>query len=174
MDSATVNDVLHDAAPVWFPTPEYVTGSHVERLMHTLGIEIDTARPEIAWKALCDRGIADPETFWRKTLDMIGVEWMSPFSRVLDASAGIQWPRWFSGGKLNLTHIAVLRHLKTARSTQPAIVWEGEDGAVVRLTFAELGREVARAANALRSLGIGKGDRIGLSCPCSPKRRSPR
>jgi acetyl-CoA synthetase len=169
MDSTVVNDVLHDAAPVWLPTPGYVTGSHVERLMHALGIELDTARPETAWQTLFDRSIADPETFWRKTLDLIGVEWTSPFSRVLDASAGVQWPRWFSGGKLNLTHNALLRHLKTSRSTQPAIVWEGEDGAVVRLTFAELGREVARAANALRDLGIGEGDRVGLFLPMLPE-----
>ncbi|HXZ87126.1 MAG TPA: AMP-binding protein [Candidatus Binataceae bacterium] len=168
-DSATPHELGRDAAPVWFPSAEYTAGSHAARLMRALGIDLDPARPEAAWKLLYHRSIADPETFWRKTLDLIGVEWMTPFTRVLDASAGVQWPRWFVGGRLNLTHNAVFRHLATPRTNQPAIIWEGEDGAVVRLTFAELAREVARAANALRALGIGRGDRVGLFLPMLPE-----
>jgi len=49
MDSATAHNA-YDAAPIWQPSPQYIAGSHVERLMHALGIEIDRARPEKAWK----------------------------------------------------------------------------------------------------------------------------
>ena len=147
-DSATAHELGRDAAPVWYPSAVYIADSHAARLMRTLGIDLDPAGPEAAWKLLYDRSIADPETFWRKTLELMGVEWLTPFTRVLDASAGVPWPRWFVGGRLNLTHNAVFRHLATPRANQPAIIWEGEDGAVVRLTFAELAREVSRAANA--------------------------
>ena len=168
-DSATAHELGRGAAPVWYPSEEYIAGSHADRLMRAMGIDVDSAPPEAVWKLFYDRSIAEPETFWRKTLDQIGVEWMTPFTRVLDASAGVQWPRWFVGGKLNLTHNAVFRHLPTPRANQPAIIWEGEDGAVVRLTFAELAREVARAASALRGLGVGQGDRVGLFLPMLPE-----
>lgn len=155
-------------APVWNPSPEYVSGSHLERLMRAMGIAVDPSSPEAAYQEFYRRSIEDIETFWRKTLEEIGVEWFAPFERVADLSRGIQWPKWFPGGRLNLTHNALYRHLP-ARASQPAIIWEGEDGAVVRLTYGELARETARAAGALRKLGIGRGDRVGLFMPMLPE-----
>jgi acetyl-CoA synthetase len=160
---------LGRAAPVWFPTPEYVRGSHLERLMLAMGIELDAAHPESAYDEFYRRSISDQETFWRSTLDEIGIEWFQPFDRVVDLSGGIQWPRWFPGGKLNLTHNAVIRHLKSGRADQAAIIWEGEDGAVVRLSYAELAHEVERAASMLQQLGLVKGDRVGLFLPMLPE-----
>ncbi|MGH7934553.1 MAG: AMP-binding protein [Candidatus Binataceae bacterium] len=157
------------AAPVWYPTPEYVSGSHVERLMRAMGIAVDVNHPEAAYAEFYRRSVKEPELFWRRTLEEIGVEWSTPFSKVADTSAGAPWPRWFVGGKLNLAHNALYRHLNSAHANQPAIIWEGEDGAVLRLTYAELAREVGRAANALRRLGIGKGDRVGLFVPMIPQ-----
>jgi acetyl-CoA synthetase len=136
--------------------------------MRAMGIDVDAAHPEAAYADLYRRSIEDPETFWRKTLDVIGVEWFTPFTQVLDASSGIEWPRWFVGGQLNLTHNALFCHLPT-RPNQPAIIWEGEDGAVVSLTYAELARDVTRTANALRKLGINRGDRVGLFLPMIPE-----
>ena len=160
---------LGRAAPVWYPTTDYIRGSHVEKLMQAMGIKLDMANPENAYYEFYRRSIAQSEEFWRATLDEIGVEWFEPFARVADLSNGLQWPRWFVGGKLNLAHNAVFRHLKTNRADQLAIIWEGEDGAVVRMTYVELAREVGRAANALRQLGIGKGDRVGLFLPMLPE-----
>jgi len=168
MDSTNSHELGRDTAPVWFTSADYVRGSHVERLMRAMGIDLDPAHPEAAYETFYRRSIDDPETFWRKTLELIGVEWFTPFTRVVDTTAGIQWPNWFVGGKLNLTHNALWRHRATL-GHQPAIIWEGEDGAVVRLTYSELGREVARAANALRKLGVGKGDRVGLFLPMLPE-----
>ncbi len=165
-------DESHDlgrAAPVWYPTPDYIRGSHIENVMRTMGIKLDPAHPETAYDEFYRRSISDPETFWRLTLDEIGIEWYERFSRVADLSSGIQWPRWFPDGRLNLAHNAVFRHLKTARADEPAIIWEGEDGAVVRLSYAELAREVNRAASALRQLGISMGDRVGLFLPMLPE-----
>lgn len=160
---------LGRAAPVWYPAPDYIRGSHLENVMQAMGIKLDTADPETAYRAFYRRSIAEPEAFWHAALDEIGIEWFEPFTRVVDLSNGLQSPHWFPDGELNLVHNAVFRHLKTRRGGQPAIIWEGEDGAVVRLSYAELGREVGRAANALRKLGISKGDRVGLFLPMLPE-----
>jgi acetyl-CoA synthetase len=160
---------LGRAAPIWYPTPDYIRGSHVESVMRAMGIKLDPAHPEIAYGEFYRRSIAEPDAFWRATVDEIGVEWFAPFTRVVDLSNGLQWPQWFPEGKLNLAHNAVWRHLKTARANQSAIIWEGEDGAVVRLTYAQLAREVARAADALRKLGVSRGDRVGLFLPMLPE-----
>ncbi|HJU29659.1 MAG TPA: acetyl-coenzyme A synthetase N-terminal domain-containing protein, partial [Candidatus Binataceae bacterium] len=143
------HELGRDVAPIWNPSPDYVSGSHLERLMRAMGIDVDPSSPDAAYQQLYRRSIEDNETFWRKTLEEIGVEWFTPFARVVDASVGIQWPKWFPGGQLNLTHNALYRHLPN-RAKQPAIVWEGEDGACVRLTYGELAREVSRSASALR------------------------
>jgi acetyl-CoA synthetase len=163
------NQDLGRAVPVWYPTPEYIRGSHLENVMQAMGIKLDAADPETAYGAFYRRSIAEPEAFWRATLDEIGVEWFEPFTRVVDLLNGLQWPHWFPDGKLNLVHNALFRHLKTSRGGQHAIIWEGEDGAVVRLSYAELGREVGRAANALRKLGISQGDRVALFLPMLPE-----
>ncbi|HKV55309.1 MAG TPA: AMP-binding protein [Candidatus Binataceae bacterium] len=160
---------LGRAAPVWHPAADYIRGSHIEGVMRAMGIALDFEHPGTAYAEFYRRSVAEPETFWRATLAEIGVEWFVPFARVADREGGPQWPRWFPGGKLNLTHNAVFRHLKTARASQPAIIWEGEDGAVVRLSFAELAIEIQRAANALRRLDIKRGDRVGLFMPMLPE-----
>jgi acetyl-CoA synthetase len=160
---------LGRAAPVWYPTLEYIRGSHVEKVMRAMGIRLDPAAPEAAFSEFIRRSIVDSEVFWRATLGEIGVEWFEPFTSLADFSNGLQWPRWFPGGKLNLVHNAVSHHLRTARANQPAIIWEGEDGAVIRLSYAELAQEVGRAASMLARLGIGKGDRVGLFLPMLPQ-----
>jgi len=160
---------LGRAAPVWYPAPNYIRGSHIESVMRAMGIKLDIAAPDIAYTEFYRRSVADPDAFWRATLDEIGIEWFEPFTLVADLSNGLQWPKWFPGGRLNLTHNAVFRHLKTSRAGEPAIIWEGEDGAVVHLSYAELSEQVIRAANAFHQLGIARGDRVGLFLPMLPE-----
>jgi len=149
----------------WFPNPDYVRGSHLEALARALGIAIDPAAPETGYAELYQLSINDPEKFWRMTLDLLGVEWFTPYTRVVDTSAGVQWPSWFVGGRLNLTHNAVHRHARSARAPEAAIIWEGEDGAVATLSYDDLARAVGRAANALNRLGVKAGDRVGIFMP---------
>ncbi|GIW27309.1 MAG: AMP-binding protein [Meiothermus ruber] len=145
--------------PIWFPSEAYKHGSHIEALLKHLNLD--------SYEALYSFSIQKPEAFWEATLELLGVEWFSPYERVLDVSQGPQWPQWFVGGQLNLAYNA-LRHAKT-RPQDLALIWEGEDGAVVRLSYGELEATVAQAAHALKSLGVGKGDRVGIFMPMLPE-----
>jgi acetyl-CoA synthetase len=160
---------LGRSAAVWHPSPDFIRGSHVEQAMPRMSIKPDLAHAESSYDEFYRRSIAEPDEFWRATLDEIGVEWFEQFSRVVDLSNGPQWPRWFPGGKLNLVHNAVVRHLKSNRARQPAIIWEGEDGAVAKMSFAELLQRVGRTANMLHRMGVGRGDRVGLFLPMLPE-----
>src|SRR5262249_56392934 len=92
-----------------------------------------------------------------------------PYTRVRDISSGVQWPRWFEGGLMNFADNCVDRHVDAGRGDQPAIVWEGDDGRTRTLTYRELAGEVNRLANALKRLGVGEGDRVGVFLPKSPQ-----
>ncbi len=147
--------------PVWYPSPAYTQGSHLERLMQRLGVADYDALYRLSVEAM--------DRFWAATLEEIGVEWFEPYQAFVDLSRGPAWPEWFVGGKLNLAHVAVTQHLARGLAQQLALVWEGEDGRVTRLTYRELEREVGHAAAALKNLGVEKGDRVGLFLPMIPE-----
>ena len=83
----------------------------------------------------------------------------SPYRQVLDVSRGVEWARWFTGGKLNIAANCLDRHRE---ATRPAIIAEREDGTVREIGFAELLADANRLANALRRMGIERGDRAAL------------
>ncbi|HEX3375725.1 MAG TPA: acetate--CoA ligase [Candidatus Acidoferrales bacterium] len=105
-----------------------------------------------------ERAAKDPEGFWAEQAK--NLDWFKPWDRVLEWDA--PWAKWFVGGKLNVTYNCVDRHAHSARRNKAAIIWEGEPGDSRVLTFGMLEREVNRFANALKSLGVVKGDRIAL------------
>lgn len=145
--------------PIWFPSEAYTRGSHIEALLQHFGLD--------GYEALYRLSIEETERFWQATLELLDLRWSVPYERVLDLSQGPQWPNWFVGGRLNLAQNA-LRHAEE-RPNEPALLWEGEDGAVRQLTYQELEVAVAQAAHALRALGVGKGDRVGLFLPMLPE-----
>jgi acetyl-CoA synthetase len=120
-------------------------------------------------EALQRRSIEEPEWYWDAVVRDLGLRWSRPYTRVLDESRGIAWPRWFEGGLLNFADNCVDRHLDAGRGAHPAVIWEGDDGTTRTLTYAELGRETNRLANALSRLGVTKGDRVGIFLPMSPE-----
>src|SRR5256884_2537524 len=91
------------------------------------------------------------------------------YTRVRDISGGVQWPRWFEGGLMNFADNCVDRHVDSGRGEQPALIWEGDDARTRTLTYHELSREVNQLANALKRLGVGEGDRVGVFLPMSPE-----
>lgn len=147
--------------PVWSPSAAYTSGSHLEKLMQSLGLP--------GYEELYKYSIENPGEFWRATLEQIGVEWFEPYREYVDLSRGVMWPSWFPGGKLNLAHNATSRHVKNGKAQQLALIWEGENGKVVRLTYRELERQVAQAAAAMKELGVGRGDRVGIFLPMLPE-----
>jgi len=105
-----------------------------------------------------DRALRDPEEFWAGEAKKL--DWFTPWQKVLEWKA--PWAKWFVGGKLNVACNCVDRHAHSARRNKAAIIWEGEPGDSRVLTYGMLEREVNRFANALRSLGVAKGDRVAI------------
>ena len=117
-------------------------------------------RQRATWNnpAIYDLAAGNPEGFWAE--EAKSLDWFHPWQRVLEWNA--PWAKWFVGGKLNVTYNCVDRHAHSARRNKAAILWEGEPGDSRVLTFGMLDREVNRFANALKSLGVVKGDRIAI------------
>ena len=145
---------------VWRPPSDYVERANVTRLMRRHGID--------DYRTLVTRSVEDIEWFWNEVVDDLGIEFFSPYSRVLDDSEGPAWPKWFVGGTVNLTHNCIDRHAHVSPHAR-AIMWEGEDGAVRAITYAELLSEVCKVANGLLELGIGPGDAVGVYMPMVPE-----
>jgi len=138
---------MDSTAIVWRPSPEVIEQSRIGHLLRKLQV------PSI--EALHKRSVEEPEWYWDAVVRDLGLRWKRPYTRVLDESRGVAWPRWFQGGLLNFADNCVDRHVDAGRGAHPAVVWEGDDGQTRTLTYAELLREVSRLANALRKLGIG-------------------
>ncbi len=112
------------------------------------------------------RSIAHRDAFWRERAALI--EWETPFSAVLDFSRP-PFARWFVGGRTNLCHNAVDRHL-AKRAQQPALIFiSTETGQQRTYTYAQLADEVNRCAAMLRALGVGRADRVLLYMPMIPE-----
>ncbi|MEO8270586.1 MAG: AMP-binding protein, partial [Aureliella sp.] len=84
-------------------------------------------------------------------------------------SGGPAWPAWCVGASMNMTQSLLDRHLEAGRGAHEAIVWQGEDGAVRRLSYEELARQVNRLASGLQALGLRTGDAVGLYLPMAPE-----
>jgi acetyl-CoA synthetase len=115
--------------------------------------------------ALFEAAARDPEEFWAEQARAL--DWMRPWDRVLDWTP--PYARWFVGGKLNVSANCLDRHLAGPLRNKAAILWEGEPGDRRVLTYWDLAREVRRAANALKKLGVRKGDRVAIYLPMIPE-----
>jgi acetyl-CoA synthetase len=112
------------------------------------------------WDALSDFARKDIRLFWSKEAEEL--EWFRKWDQVLDESHK-PFFKWFSGGKTNIAHNAVDRHLKSYRRNKLALIWESEDGKSERtFSYFALNREVSRMANVIKAMGIQKGDRVTI------------
>jgi propionyl-CoA synthetase len=118
------------------------------------------------YRELHARSIENPDAFWREQASLI--DWHTPFDRVLDYSRP-PFARWFIGGRTNLCHNAVDRHLADLGDSPALIYISTETGEEQTYTFRELHREVNRMAGILRGLGVEKGDRVLIYMPMIPE-----
>jgi acetyl-CoA synthetase len=115
---------------------------------------------------LYDEAAQDDEGFWaRQAADL--VQWSQPWHTILDWQ--LPFAKWFVGGKLNVSENCLDRHVAAGRGDKVAFHWEGEPGDTRTITYGELLDEVQRFANVLRSLGVGKGDRVNIYLPMIPE-----
>ena len=145
----------------WTPSQTYVEHSRLRAFMQRLGVA--------NYEDLLRRASEDPAWFWDAVPDDLGVVWRKRYTQVMDTSRGPQWTRWYVGGQLNYVDTALDKHAQGESGQRDALIWEGEDGATKRYTYAELLHLTNQAANALRALGIGKGDRVGVYMPMIPE-----
>lgn len=145
---------------VWRPSETYLEQANVTRFMRTHGIASE--------EELLRRSVADVEWFWDAVVRDLGLEFSRPYERVLDTSRGIEWATWFGGGRVNLAHNCVDRWAERTPDSV-AVLWEGEEGAVRRVTYRELRETADGLANGLASLGVGEGDTVGIFLPMSPE-----
>src|SRR3989475_6400573 len=144
---------------IWRPRPEVAARSRIGTFLRTQSIA--------TLSELQRRSVADPEWYWTKVVEDLGIRWLRAPRRVLDDARGPAWPVWFPGGLMNFTDCCVDRHVDGGRGEHLALIWEGDDGSTRQVTYRELLREVSRLANALRGLGVGEGDRVGIFLPMS-------
>jgi acetyl-CoA synthetase len=135
-----------------FPSPEeFAAKAHIKNLAE--------------YEAMYRRSVDQPEEFWAEVAAEL--DWFAPWDTVLEGEMGTA--RWFTGGKLNLSHNCVDRHASGTRKDKIALLWEGEPGEIRRITFGELSLLVQQFASVLKGLGIVRGDRVAIYMGMTPE-----
>ena len=107
----------------------------------------------------------DPEAFWGKYAE--DLDWYQKWNKVLEWK--IPFAKWFVGGKLNASYNCLDRHVKAGKGGKTAILWEGEEGEQRALTYDDVYKTVNKLANAIKTLGVAKGDRVAIYMPMIPE-----
>ncbi len=146
---------------VWHPPPDLIAQSNLQRFIkkHQLG----------SFDGLMRKSITDIAWFWDTVLRDLDIQFSKPYSQIVDLSEGKPWPKWCGGGEMNIVHNMLDKYAGTEIDNRLAIKSEIEDGTIRSLTYKELRQEVNKMAAALRSLGLGKDDAIGVFMPMVPE-----
>ena len=144
---------------VFPPPPEFARAAHVRSLEE--------------YRSLYRESIDDPEAFWGKMAEKL--HWFKKWETVLEWKA--PYAKWFVGGKLNVAYNCLDAQIAAGRGEKAAILWEGEPesgmpgsgGSVHRISYRQLKDQVCRFANALKGLGVKKGDRVTIYMPMVPE-----
>jgi acetyl-CoA synthetase len=134
---------------VYYPSSEVVAAAHAKE-----------------YEEVYKRSLEDPEGFWEERAEEL--EWFQKWDKVLDDSDA-PFYKWFVGGKTNIVHNAIDRHLKTHRKNKLALIWVGEPGDSRTFSYFALNREVSKFANVLKSMGVKKGDIVTIYLPRLPE-----
>jgi acetyl-CoA synthetase len=151
MSESNIESILNEERS-FSPSAEFANQSYVRNLRE--------------YEQLYSKAAANPERFWAELAEQ-ELHWFQKWETVLD------WQppnaKWFVGGKLNISYNCLDRHLTTWRRNKAAIIWEGEPGDSRTITYGELHREVCLFANAMKQLGVTKGDRVAIYMPMIPE-----
>ncbi len=133
--------------------------THQTELRHFAPSSEFVARANVSDSSLHDAGDADSETYWAGQAREL-LHWDTEWSKVLD------WDppnaKWFVDGTLNVTYNCLDRHIESGHGSQVAFFWEGEPGDERAITYSQLLEDVSRCANALKELGVQRGDRVAI------------
>ena len=151
MSQPAIKSILAETR-LFQPHPAFANSAHIKSLAE--------------YQEIYGRARANPEAFWAELAEQ-ELSWFTKWHRVLDWQPPIA--KWFDGGTLNITYNCLDRHLLSYRKHKAALIWEGEPGDTRTLTYAQLHHQVCIFANALKSLGMQKGDRIGIYLPMIPE-----
>ncbi|HEY2931997.1 MAG TPA: acetate--CoA ligase [Acidobacteriota bacterium] len=146
-EKLTLESVLHEDR-IYKPPAEFVRNAWV---------------PD--YQRLYDESVKDIEKFWEKVAH--DLEWYKPWNRVLEWD--YPFSKWFVGASCNIVHNALDRHINTWRRHKVAFLWEGENGDRRTITYHQLYCEVNRLANALKGMGVKRGDRVTIYLPVIPE-----
>jgi acetyl-CoA synthetase len=150
-------DALLDEGRVFNPPASFAQDSNVAQWMREHGIG---SAEELYQRA------RDPNWFWPEVAKDL-VTWYKPYDKLLEWAR--PYAKWFVGAKYNIVHDAVDRHARSWRRNKVAYIYEGEPGDTRKVTYGELAEMVNRLANALKQLGVTKGDRVAIYMPMTPE-----
>lgn len=153
MSETAAIDVLLKEKRIFRPSKEFAEQTNVKKWMNEHGIK---SLDELYMKA------RDLEWFWGAVAQDV-VEWYTPYEKVLEWNE--PYAKWFVGAEYNIVHDALDKHVRTYRKNKVAFIYEGELGDVRKLTYRDLSVQVNKLANALKSIGVKKGDRVGIYLP---------
>jgi acetyl-CoA synthetase len=148
--STSIESVMQETR-IFNPSAEFVAQANVS------GME--------AYQALCAEAEADYEGYWGR-LARENIIWKQPFTTVLDESSA-PFYKWFQDGKLNVSYNCLDKNIEAGLGDKVAIIFEADKGEVTKVTYRELLARVGKFANALKSLGVKKGDRVVIYLPMS-------
>jgi len=148
----SINNILEEKR-IFPPSKEFAENSNIKSFEELLSLK--------------KQSLDNPIKFWESFANS-EIDWFSPFKTVLD-SGNEPFFKWFTEGKLNITYNCLDRHIKNGLGNKNALIWEGEPGDDRKYTYQELLNEVCKAANALKGLGIKKGDLVCVYMPMIPE-----
>ncbi|MEM9926672.1 MAG: acetate--CoA ligase [Cyanobacteria bacterium P01_D01_bin.50] len=151
MAEATIESILQEKR-LFSPSAEFSQNAHIKSLED--------------YQRLYDKAQSNPEAFWAELAEQ-ELYWFQKWDKILDWQP--PFAKWFVNGKINISYNCLDRHLTTANKNKAAIIWEGEPGDSRTITYAQLHREVSQFANALKQLGVKKGDTVGIYMPMIPE-----
>ncbi|WP_277673530.1 AMP-binding protein [Piscibacillus halophilus] len=147
---------------VWNPTTDYIKNTRLYELMQESGFT--------SYEDFYKHSIEDIGSFWDLAVNALDIEWYQPYTNVINLDQGIMYPEWFVNGKMNVAHNALDKWaLDSSMKNENALIWESDDGSIIRYTFKELQDEVNRIANGLVNLGVQEKDIVTIYMPMIPE-----